>query len=243
MPETLFIADLHLDSKWPTKTDLSLKFLAGRARQAETLYILGDLFEVWLGDDDDDPNHQLILGALHQLTMAGVAVSVMHGNRDFLLGKDFAKFTGCQLITDPSVIELYGVPTLLMHGDTLCTRDIDYQQFRQRVRQPLWQQQFLAQPLEQRRLLAKQVRTYSQTKTQTTAEVIMDVTTEAVISALEAQGVHQLIHGHTHRAGQHHLEINGLPAYRWVVGAWQQQGATILSCTPSGCQLEDFVNH
>jgi UDP-2,3-diacylglucosamine hydrolase len=243
MPETLFIADLHLDSKWPTKTDLSLKFLAGRARQAEELYILGDLFEVWLGDDDDDPHHQLILTALHQLTMAGIAVSVMPGNRDFLLGTDFVRFTGCQLLADPSMIELYGIPTLLMHGDTLCTQDVDYQQFRQKVRQPLWQQQFLAQPLEQRRLLAKQVRTYSQTKTQTTAEFIMDVTAKAVITVLEAQNVHQLIHGHTHRAGQHHLEINGLPAYRWVVGAWQQHEATILSCTPSGCQLEDFVNY
>lgn len=242
MPETLFIADLHLDSRWPAKTHLCLEFLAGRARQAEALYILGDLFEVWLGDDDDEPSYQSILTALHQLTTAGVVVSVMPGNRDFLLGKDFVKRTGCQLIPDPSVIDLYGVPTLLMHGDVLCTLDVDYQQFRQQVRHPIWQQQFLAQSLEQRRLLAKQVRNYSQTQTQTTAAAIMDVTTEAVITTLEAQGVYQLIHGHTHRAGQYPLKVKGLPACRWVVGEWHQPGATLLSCTPSSCQLVDFPN-
>jgi UDP-2,3-diacylglucosamine hydrolase len=242
MPETLFIADLHLDSKWPAKTNLCLKFLAGRARQAEALYILGDLFEVWLGDDDNEPSYQSILTALHQLTTVGVVVSVMPGNRDFLLGKDFVKRTGCQLIPDPSVIDLYGVPTLLMHGDVLCTLDVDYQQFRQQVRHPIWQQQFLAQPLEQRRLLAKQVRTYSQAQTQTIAAAIMDVTTEAVITALEENSVYQLIHGHTHRAGQYPLEVKGLPAYRWVVGEWHQQGATLLSCTPNSCQLVDFPN-
>ncbi len=237
MPETLFIGDLHLDSKRPTIRDLCLKFLASRARQAEALYILGDLFEVWLGDDDDDPHYHSILEALHQLTTAGVAVSVMPGNRDFLLGADFVKKTGCQLLPDPTVIELYGVPTLLMHGDALCTQDIDYQSFRQKVRNPTWQQQFLAQPLEQRRLLAQQARTYSQTKTQITAEAIMDVTTEAVIDALETHQVYQLIHGHTHRAGVYHLNVKDQPACRWVVGEWQPQKAIILSCTPSGCQL------
>ncbi|RKZ83340.1 MAG: UDP-2,3-diacylglucosamine diphosphatase [Candidatus Parabeggiatoa sp. nov. 1] len=243
MPETLFIADLHLDPKRPNTLTFCLDFLAGRARQATVLYILGDLFEVWLGDDDDEPVYQPVLTALHHLTASGVFVFVMHGNRDFLLGEGFVAATGCQLIDDPHLIDLYGTPTLLMHGDSLCTLDVDYQAFRQQVRDPLWQAQFLAKPLAQRRIFAQQARTHSQAKTQMTAEAIMDVAPEAVISALETHNVYQLIHGHTHRPAMHQLTVNGQTAYRRVVGDWRDESAIILSCTAEGCQLIDLYDN
>ena len=240
MQEILFIADLHLDSKRPAIIALCLEFLADRAQPAEALYILGDLFEVWLGDDEDDPVYQEILRALHQLTSSGTPVFIMHGNRDFLLGAGFVEKTGCQLITEPHIIDLYGVPTLLMHGDALCTLDIEYQAFRQQVRNPQWQERFLAQPLAQRRILARQARAYSMTKNQTSAEAIMDVTTEAVISTLEQYKIYHLIHGHTHRPGVHQLTVNGKAATRRVLGDWRDDSAMILICTPEGCQLIDL---
>ncbi|HDN25983.1 MAG TPA: UDP-2,3-diacylglucosamine diphosphatase [Thioploca sp.] len=244
MSETLFIADLHLDPKRPTPLALCLDFLAGRARQAEALYILGDLFEVWLGDDEDEPTYQQVLTALHNLTASGVPVFIMHGNRDFLLGEGFVAATGCQLLDEDHLIDLYGTPTLLMHGDSLCTLDVEYQAFRQQVRNPQWQKQFLAQPLAQRRRLAQQARAYSQTKAQNTAEAIMDVTPEAVISAflaLEKPGVYHLIHGHTHRPAVHQLTVNGQTAYRRVVGDWRDNSAVILICAQDGCQLVDLL--
>jgi UDP-2,3-diacylglucosamine hydrolase len=240
MPETLFIADLHLDPRRPISFTRFKEFLAGRARQADALYILGDLFEVWLGDDEDEPTYQQIKTALHDLTCSGVSVFVMHGNRDFLLGAGFVEATACQLIDDPLVIDLYGTPTLLMHGDTLCTRDVDYQTFRQQVRHPQWQKQFLAQPLAQRRILAQQARAKSQAKTQATGEEIMDVTPDAVMKILETHGVYHLIHGHTHRPAVHQLTVNGQTAYRRVLGDWRDDGAIILSCTADACQLIDL---
>ena len=240
MSETLFIADLHLDPKQPLSLAGCLEFLASRAQNADALYILGDLFEVWLGDDEDEPAYQPVLMALHDLNISGIPVFVMRGNRDFLLGAGFAEISGCQLIDDHHVINLYGTPTLLMHGDTLCTLDIDYQAFRQQVRNPQWQQQFLAQPLSQRRILAQQARTYSQAKIKTTAAAIMDVTPEAVISILEKYNVYHLIHGHTHRPAVHQLQVNGKMAYRRVVGDWHSNSAVIHSCTASGCQLVDL---
>ncbi len=239
MPETLFIADLHLEPKRPITLHHFKEFLANRVQQADALYILGDLFEVWLGDDQDEPTYQAIQTALHNVKCP---LFIMHGNRDFLLGTDFAQTTGCQLIKDHHVIDLYGTPTLLMHGDTLCTQDVDYQAFRQQVRHPEWQKQFLAQPLAQRRILAQQARAQSQAKTQSTAEYIMDVTPEAVISALETHGVHQLIHGHTHRPAQHQLTINGQTAYRQVLGDWRDDSAIILSCTPDSCELINLIS-
>jgi UDP-2,3-diacylglucosamine hydrolase len=241
MSETLFIADLHLDPKRPIVFKLCLDFLANQACQADALYILGDLFEVWVGDDDDTPTYQPIWAALHNLTTSGVPVFIMHGNRDFLLGDDFAAATGCQLIFEPYLLDLYGTPTLLMHGDSLCTLDTDYQAFRQQVRNPQWQTQFLTQPLAQRQQLAQQARAESMTKGQTTAEAIMDVTPEAVIATLETHHVSRLIHGHTHRAARHELDINGNRAYRWVVGEWREDSAIILRCQPDNWQLIDLV--
>jgi UDP-2,3-diacylglucosamine hydrolase len=237
MQETLFIADIHLDPQRPITHSLFLQFLASRAQHAEALYILGDLFEVWIGDDEDEPVYQEVLIALRRLTDSNLHVSVMPGNRDFLLGQDFVKTTGCVLIPDPTVVDLYGVPTLLMHGDSLCTLDVEYQTFRTQVRHPLWQQQFLAQPLAQRRIFARQARTQSKVHLQKTTEAMMDVTPAAVLSALQTKGVYQLIQGHTHTPAVHQLTVNGQPAYRWVVGDWNEQGTVILSCMPAGCQL------
>jgi UDP-2,3-diacylglucosamine hydrolase len=241
MPETLFIADLHLEPKKPILFKHCLDFFAKRARQAEALYILGDLFEVWLGDDNEEPAYQPVLAALRDLTDSGIPVFIMHGNRDFLIGKDFLQATGCQLIDDPHLIDLYSTPTLLMHGDTLCTLDTDYQSFRRQVRNPLWQQHFLAQPLADRRKLAAQARAASEAQTQNTAEIIMDVTTEAVNSAFTEHGVYQLIHGHTHRPGVYETFVNGNKAHRRVVGKWHDDKAIILSCTPENCTLIDLL--
>ncbi len=238
MPETLFIADVHLAPNRPIPLNYFKEFLTNRVQQAEALYILGDLFEVWLGDDQDEPIYKTIQTALRKVKCP---VFIMHGNRDFLIGKDFAETTGCKLIKEPYLIDLYGTPTLLMHGDTLCTEDKDYQAFRQQVRHPEWQRQFLAQPLAQRRILAQQARAQSQAKTQSTAEYIMDVTPEAVVSTLKTHQVKQLIHGHTHRPAQHKLTINGQIAYRQVLGDWRDNSAMILSCTPEGCELIDLI--
>ncbi|MCK5663755.1 MAG: UDP-2,3-diacylglucosamine diphosphatase [Thiotrichaceae bacterium] len=241
MSETLFIADLHLTPRKDIIPRHFLTFLATRARKIDALYILGDLFDVWLGDDDKEPIYQEIKVALHNLTSSGVPIFFMHGNRDFLLGTRFAKLTACQLIDDPHLINLYGTPNLLMHGDTLCTQDIGYLAFRQRVRKPLWQKLFLAQPLLLRRYIAKKIRTNSQAKTQTTTREIMDVTSEAVISALETKGVYNLIHGHTHRPARHQFKLNERIAHRFVLGDWHEDKAIILSCTPDGCKLIDLL--
>ena len=232
--ETLFIADLHLSPTRPNSLNLVLEFLSGRAKQAEALYILGDLFEVWVGDDDDEPAYKSVLTALHNLT---IPVFVMHGNRDFLLGKQFAEATDCQLIPDYHVINLYGKSTLLLHGDTLCTLDTNYQAFRQQVRDPNWQQFFLSQPLEVRRKLAKEARDSSQAKTKNTNIEIMDVTAEAVREQLDKYNVTQLIHGHSHRANVH--EVDG--HIRWVVGDWNEDSAIILSYDADGCRLVDLL--
>jgi len=242
MSETLFIADLHLHPQQPAILELFFKFLNTRASQAAALYIIGDLFEAWVGDDEDIPAYLQVTAALQALTQQGVAVYVMHGNRDFLIGTDFAQQTGCQLLDDPSVIDLYGTPTLVMHGDTLCTQDVAYQAFRQQVRNPAWQQFFLAQSLEQRRLMAQQARAQSQSTTQNTAEEIMDVTPEAVVDIMQTHGVSRLIHGHTHRPAVHDLAVNGQAAQRYVVGNWQADSALIVHCDSQRCALVEALH-
>jgi UDP-2,3-diacylglucosamine hydrolase len=236
---TLFIADLHLSVHTPRITQHCLDFLTQRAIFAEKLYILGDLFEVWLGDDNED--YQTVKHALRTLTASGVAVNILHGNRDFLLGMQFATDTGCHLMAEPQVIDLYGVPTLLMHGDVLCTQDVAYQAFRQQVRDPRWQQQFLAQPLAQRRLLAQQARQQSQQYTHATPEAMMDVTPEEVIKLLQAHQVYELIHGHTHRPALHKFEVAGRQANRYVLGAWQPHQAIILQVSANSLKLFDWL--
>lgn len=236
---TLFISDLHLDPERPEITRLFLDFLAGEARRAEALYILGDLFEAWIGDDDDDPHHARVTAGLRALAEAGVPVRVMHGNRDFLLGADFAARSACRLLPEHELIELYGEPTLLLHGDTLCTDDTAYQQFRAQVRSPAWQQAFLAKPLAERRAFAAQARRESRLAQSRLDQAIMDVNPEAVKKVMREHGVRRLIHGHTHRPAVHEFELDGAPATRIVLGDWYEQGS-VLRCDADGCRLESL---
>ena len=236
---TLFIADIHLGSEHPEISKRFIEFLQQQAAAAEALYILGDLFEVWIGDDAVQPEHQPAITALKQLTDSGTAVYVMHGNRDFLLGKEFEAMSGCQLISEPLVIDLYGTPTLLLHGDVLCTDDSDYMQMRQQLRSPAWQQQFLAATEEQRLQVARQYRDESRSRTQTKSLEIMDVNCNAVIETMRSHGVTQLIHGHTHRPAVHELEIDGQAGKRIVLGDWYSQNSS-LSCDGLGCRLSNL---
>ena len=233
MSETLFIADLHLSPQQPALTEKCLDFLANRAARADHLYILGDLFEVWLGDETI-AMYQPVISGLQTLSQV-TPISIMYGNRDFLLGQQFAQHTGCTLITeDAKKIDIYGTPTLIMHGDTLCTLDVGYQQFRQQVRNPEWQQQFLSYPLEQRQALAQQARAQSQTDIQQKQAEIMDVTPDVVVETMLQYEVSHLIHGHTHRPAIHDL-TSPTAAKRYVVGDWKADQATqILSCESNG---------
>lgn len=234
---TLFISDLHLSDERPEITALFLEFLRTRACGADALYILGDLFEVWLGDDAVSPGYRPVLDGLHKLTRTGVPLYVMHGNRDFLMGELFALQSGCRLIPDPTVIELNGERTLLMHGDTLCIDDTEYQQFRTHVRNPETQRQFLALPIEQRLIVAKQYRSESRERSRYKAEEIMDVNQQAVEAIMREQGVRQLIHGHTHRPAIHPFTLDGRQSRRFVLGDWHEQGSMLI-CDPNGCRLE-----
>jgi len=219
---TLFISDLHLDGSRPAVTKLFFHFLAGEAQEAEALYILGDLFEVWIGDDDDDTHDQAVIGRL-QDAARHVPIAIMRGNRDFLLGERFQKMTDCRLMEDAEVVDLYGTPTLLMHGDTLCTDDEAYQQFRRMARDPAWQQSMLAKPLTERRAIAKQARDRSAIESSMKADAIMDVNADAVAAAMQTHGVSRLIHGHTHRPAVHEL-VSG---QRIVLGDWYDQGSAL----------------
>jgi len=205
-----------------------LGFLERHAARAEALYILGDLFETWVGDDDASADKRLVGQALHTLTAQRVACFVLHGNRDFLLGRDFCERTGCRLLTDPIVAEFDGERVLLTHGDALCTDDHPYQELRSIVRTPQWQRRFLALPLADRELLADQARAGSRQHTSRTIPYIMDVNSEAVAAAFRATGVRRIIHGHTHRPGIHETLIDGEPARRIVLGAWYEQGSYLV---------------
>ncbi len=239
MPCTLFISDLHLDPQRPEITRLFLDFLEGRGRSAERLYILGDLFEAWVGDDDDSSLADAVCAGLRDCAGSGTPVYVMHGNRDFLLGEDFAAASGCKLLADPTVVDLYGQATLLMHGDLLCTDDTEYLAFRDMVREPAWQQAFLARPLAERRQIAAQLRETSIERTHGKPDSIMDVNPQTVTDTMERHAVQRLIHGHTHRPAVHELRVNGKPARRLVLGDWYEQGS-VLECTPAGCRLQSL---
>lgn len=235
---TLFISDLHLTEDRPKIIALFQKFLHEEAAQADALYILGDLFEAWLGDDAVQPGMQPILDELAWLTGTGVPVFIMVGNRDFLIGKRFEEMTGCQLLPDPSVINLYGTDTLLMHGDTLCTDDVDYQQFRKHVRNPAWQNAVLAKSIEERIAMAREARAESQARTQEKSEEIMDVNADAVREAFREHGVSRLIHGHTHRPAIHPLTVDETPVTRIVLGDWYDQ-SSVLRISENNVKLSD----
>ena len=219
---TLFISDLHLEESRPDITEAFLGFLNGTASGVDQLYILGDFFEAWIGDDERTPLQEQIAAALRKLRDSGTDIFLMHGNRDFLIGEDFCKRAGATLLDDPTVIDLHGTPTLLMHGDSLCTADVEYQKFRANMRNPQWQQMILQRPLEDRQQMARQLREISMAKNQGKEEFIMDVTPEEVIKDMEAHGVQHMIHGHTHRPAVHELIANGLPAKRIVLGDWDK---------------------
>jgi UDP-2,3-diacylglucosamine hydrolase len=236
---TLFISDLHLDPVRPRITELFLQFLSGEARRADSLYILGDFFEAWIGDDDPDPHHARVMAGLHELTAVGVPVYFMHGNRDFLIGGGFARLTGCRILPDPALIELQGMPTLLMHGDTLCTDDVEYQRFRSMVRDPVWQRTFLAKPLAERRAFAAHARSESKSQTRQKTESIMDVNQQAVEKIMLQHGVTRLIHGHTHRPAVHHFTAMGKPLTRIVLGDWYEQ-KSLLRADAGKVLLEDI---
>lgn len=224
---TYFISDLHLDDERPQITDLLLEFLAGPAREAAALYILGDLFESWIGDDDDTALALNVQRALAEFVASGTPAYFMAGNRDFLVGAQFAANTGVVLLDDPSVVEIEGRPYLLMHGDTLCTDDVAYQQFRRQVRDPAWQKQFLAQPLQQRRDFARHAREQSRLHTGTASAEIMDVADDAVEAVMRQHGIYRLVHGHTHRPATHHLLVDDEPSERIVLGDWYEQGSVL----------------
>ncbi|WP_444677646.1 UDP-2,3-diacylglucosamine diphosphatase [Halomonas sp. E19] len=239
MSRTLLISDLHLHPGAPAVTEGFLRWLDERAQGADALYILGDFFEAWIGDDlldhaDQDPtgNAELALTvarALRSLADGGTAIYLMHGNRDFLLGSRFASAIGAKLLSDPAVLNLGGAPVLLMHGDSLCTRDKAYMAFREQARHPDWQAQVLSMPLADRQMLAAALRQQSGEATSNKAESIMDVTPEEVLSVMRDYGVRTLIHGHTHRPAQHDFELDGEPAQRIVLGDWQaDQGWEVL---------------
>jgi UDP-2,3-diacylglucosamine hydrolase len=233
---TLFISDLHLSGERPDITRQFIAFLNSEARQAEALYILGDLFEAWLGDDMVLPEYQTAIAAMKSLSDSGVPVYIMHGNRDFLLHGEFANMSGACLLDDPAIIDLYGTPTLLLHGDTLCTDDVEYQKFRAMVRNPDWQVAMLARSPEERLALAREYREMSQTEMSHKAGAIMDVNLQAVASLMQEKAIYRMIHGHTHRPAIHDFNINNHPARRIVLGDWYEQGS-VLECTPNGCEL------
>jgi len=230
---TLFIADLHLSDQRPIITELFITFLKNEARQARALYILGDLFEAWLGDDCILPDYQAVISQLKELTDNNIPVYILHGNRDFLIGKHFCELTGCQLLDESTVITIDGKRYLIMHGDTLCTDDVKYQKFRSMVRNHEWQKQLLSKTPVERIALAKQYREISQMETAEKADDIMDVNQLEVEKIMQTAKITTLIHGHTHRPKIHSFELQGMPAQRIVLGDWYEHGSVL--------RLEDGV--
>lgn len=238
---TLFIADLHLDPSRPQITELFEHYLASdEVRRADALYILGDLVEAWIGDDDDAALPQRIAEAIHAVRDAGVPVYFMAGNRDFLLGDDFARRAGMTLLEDGVVHVIHGRPTLLMHGDVLCTDDVAYQAVRRQVRNPAWKAQILSMSLDARRAFAAKARDDSRAHTGATQESIMDVNADAVQQALATAGVTRLVHGHTHRPAVHAFEHDHQPAERIVLGDWYDQGS-VLKISDHGVELRGLA--
>ncbi|MBI3068186.1 MAG: UDP-2,3-diacylglucosamine diphosphatase [Betaproteobacteria bacterium] len=232
---TLFISDLHLSPARQRINAVFFDFLARTAPQAEALYILGDLFEYWAGDDDTGPElNRNVPAALKQLAAAGVRVYLMHGNRDFLIGERFLAACGAALIGDPLLMDFYGRPTLLMHGDTLCTDDVDYQRFRAQVRAAGWQCEFLAQPLARRRQTIEALRTESERHKRDKPAAVMDVNAVAVGQVLRQHGYPRLIHGHTHRPARHEHLVDNHACERWVLPDWYERGG-YLRCDATGC--------
>jgi len=239
MPETFFISDLHLDKERPEMIQLFSQFLDSQAACSESLYILGDLFEYWIGDDQPLAGLEPVIEGLKSLTAANVPVFFIHGNRDFLIGKSFAETTGIELLPESTVIEIYDHPALIMHGDTLCTDDIDYQKMRGTLRHTDWQRKFLSLSREERTQQALQLREKSQSATKDKTENIMDVNAQTVERVMHDNNVDLLIHGHTHRPAIHEFFIQDQKAQRIVLGDWYSRGS-VLRATPDGMKLSQI---
>ncbi len=235
----LLISDLHLEEERPDITRAFLDFLAGRARSAQALYILGDFFEAWIGDDAMTPFQRSICAALRAVSEAGTAIFLMHGNRDFLLGTAFCKAAGATLLKDPSVVRINSEPVLLMHGDSLCTRDEAYMRLRRYLRNPVTLFILRHLPLRTRHKLARKLRSASRAQTRMKANDIIDVTPEEIPRIMQQYSVHTLIHGHTHRPAIHKLQLDAQSAKRIVLGDWDRQGWA-LQVDEQGFQLAPF---
>jgi len=236
--DSLFISDLHLAPERPVSVKLFLGFLRERARGAESLYILGDLFDAWIGDDDDTPPYPQIRAALRELTASGTRCLIMHGNRDFLIGRAFARDTGCTLLKDPTLIALADTPTLLMHGDLLCTDDLPYQKFRRRIRNPIVTRLALWKSLDKRRAMAADYRRKSGKAMSEKNEEIMDVNQGTVEDYMRRFGAARLIHGHTHRPADHQFPLDGRGATRSVLAEWRHDRGEVLVCSMAGWRRE-----
>jgi UDP-2,3-diacylglucosamine hydrolase len=224
---TLFISDLHIDASRPPIIERFLGFLKGEAKDADALYILGDLFESWVGDDAPDEAQSAAIDGLRALTASGVTCFVMHGNRDFLMAAQFCAMSGAQLLPDPVIVTLYGEPVLVMHGDALCTDDRGYQRLRATVRDADWQRRFLMLSIDQRRTLAGAARSGSRAHTAAMTNTITDVNADSVAAALRGSDTAILLHGHTHRPAIHALEVDGKARTRIVLGDWYDHGSVL----------------
>lgn len=235
----MFISDLHLDKERPQIIEQFLDFLINDTHHADALYILGDLFEYWIGDDDPAEGLQDVIHALKTATESGLPIYFIHGNRDFLIGRRFSSRTGIHLLEDYRVIDLYGVATLIMHGDTLCTDDLAYQSLRRKTRNRTLQWLLLRLSLYRRQQIARYLRAKSTQEKQGKSAAIMDVNQSAVEQAMRAHGVERLIHGHTHRAAIHQLRLDGKQVSRIVLGDWYTRG-TVLLVDPDGCRFREL---
>ena len=240
MTHSLFISDLHLATERPGILEQFHAFVEGPAKQAEALYVLGDLFEHWLGDDNtQDPLNRSVAEAFAKLAASGTAVYFMHGNRDVLVGAEFSKRAHAQLLADPTLLDLHGTPTLLMHGDTLCTDDVEYLKFRAYARDPRNQARFLGQSIDARSAEMEALRLRNIDAKQGKTAEIMDVNAEAVAQVLREHGYPRLIHGHTHRPARHVHTVDGRECERWVLADWYESGS-YLRCDASGCASVDL---
>lgn len=236
---TLFISDLHLEAGRPEIGVQFLDFLSGEARDADTLYILGDLFEVWLGDDDPNPYYAGMKAAIRELVDSGIPVFFMHGNRDFMIGDEFATETGVTILQDPELIDLHGEKVLLSHGDALCTDDVEYQRFRAMTRNPEWQAMMLAKTIQERIAHALEARQGSVEHGKSLDDEITDVNQGAVEALIRKHGVDILLHGHTHRPAIHEVRLGDRTATRIVLGDWFEQGS-VVRWDADGPRLEEM---
>ncbi len=234
---SLFISDLHLDATRPIIVDLFFDFLDKTASQASELYILGDLFEVWIGDDDENEFNQSIINKLRETADKGINLYIMRGNRDFLIGTVFEKASGCKRLDDPTCINLFNNSILLMHGDSLCTDDLKYQAIREYVRSDAMRVELMSKTLDERREIAKQARHYSLEATKNNPDSIMDVNEAAVTTEFKKHHVSTMIHGHTHRMKQHSVVIDGENCQRIVLGDWHENG-NYLEVSSKGYQMK-----